>query len=106
MAAVHSSDDLLPTCSDVGRCRVAPGTFTPGAPRTVREPLDSYGSRCSAVAMAESPVGGELGIRPAEPVEPVSCAVGLMAHPRELAACPPDDIGVDPLRSVSGHPPS
>src|SRR5262245_38302647 len=27
------------------------GTSPPRAPRTVREPLDSYGSRCSAVAM-------------------------------------------------------
>jgi hypothetical protein len=27
------------------------GVSPPGAPRTVREPLDSYGSRCSAVAM-------------------------------------------------------
>src|SRR6516165_8159849 len=32
----------------------SPGGFSPaGAPRTVREPLDSYGSRCSAVSMAE-----------------------------------------------------
>ena len=28
------------------------GLSPPGAPRTVREPLDSHGSRCSAVAMA------------------------------------------------------
>jgi hypothetical protein len=28
------------------------GLSPPGAPRTVREPLDSYGSRCSAAAMA------------------------------------------------------
>jgi SGNH domain (fused to AT3 domains) len=27
------------------------GLSPPGSPRTVREPLDSYGSRCSAVAM-------------------------------------------------------
>src|SRR6266404_2574857 len=27
------------------------GLSPPGAPRTVREPLDSYGSRCSAVAI-------------------------------------------------------
>jgi hypothetical protein len=31
----------------------SPGRISPpGAPRTVREPLDSHGSRCSAVAMA------------------------------------------------------
>jgi hypothetical protein len=28
------------------------GVSPPGAPRAVREPLDSYGSRCSAVSMA------------------------------------------------------
>ena len=34
----------------------------PGAPRSVREPLDLYGSRCSAVSMAELPVGKERWI--------------------------------------------
>jgi Transposase DDE domain len=33
------------------------GLCPPGAPRSVREPLDSYGSRCSAVSMTELPVG-------------------------------------------------
>src|SRR5713101_3812774 len=28
------------------------GLSPPGSPRTVREPLDSYGSHCSAVSMA------------------------------------------------------
>jgi hypothetical protein len=28
------------------------GLSPPGSPRTVHEPLDSYGSRCSAVSMA------------------------------------------------------
>src|SRR5436190_22079309 len=38
----------------------SPGGFSPpGAPRSVREPLDSYGSRCSAVSMAELPVSEE-----------------------------------------------
>jgi len=27
------------------------GISPPGAPKTVREPLDSHGSRCSAVSM-------------------------------------------------------
>src|SRR6202166_2406191 len=44
-------------------------------------------------------MGEELGIRSTEPVEPISCTLGLMAHPLELAACPPDDIDVDPLES-------
>jgi hypothetical protein len=38
------------------------GLSPPGAPRSVREPLDSYGSRCSAVSMAEPPVGKERWI--------------------------------------------
>jgi hypothetical protein len=38
------------------------GLSPPGAPRSVREPLDSYGSRCSAVSMAELPVGKERWI--------------------------------------------
>jgi hypothetical protein len=48
-----------------GRCAVddegesPEGISPPGAPRTVREPLDSYGSRCSAVPVTEQPVGEE-----------------------------------------------
>src|ERR1700738_377213 len=38
------------------------GLSPPGAPRSVREPLDSYGSRCSAGSMAELPVGKERWI--------------------------------------------
>src|SRR6476646_7012140 len=38
------------------------GLSPPGAPRSVREPLDSYGSRCSAVSMTELPVGKERWI--------------------------------------------
>ena len=44
-------------------------------------------------------MGEELRIRSAEPVEPISCALGLIAQPLELAACPSDDIGIDPLES-------
>src|SRR5215467_1162077 len=47
------------------------GVSPPGAPRTVREPLDSYGSRCSAVSMAQLPVSEEHWIDTAEPVKPV-----------------------------------
>src|SRR5438094_489593 len=35
---------------------------------------------------------------PAWPVEPISRTFGLVAHPLELAAYPPDDIGIDPLQ--------
>src|SRR5215467_15189603 len=34
----------------------------------------------------------------AEPVKPISCALGLVAHPLELATDPPDDIGIDPFQ--------
>src|SRR5260370_41328509 len=75
------------------------GLSPSGAPRTVREPLDSHGSRCSAVAMTKWPMGKELRCRPAQPVEPVSPTLGLMNHPLEFAACPSIDIGIDPLQS-------
>src|SRR6516225_5334396 len=41
------------------------GLSPPGAPRSVREPLGSYGSRGSAVSMAELPMGEECWIYPA-----------------------------------------
>src|ERR1700731_84660 len=53
------------------------GLSPPGAPRSVREPLDSYGSRCSAVSMAELPVGKERWLGSAEPVKPGSAPLGF-----------------------------
>jgi hypothetical protein len=41
-----------PALSDLEMPSVPNLIATPGSPRTVREPLDSYGSRCPAVAMA------------------------------------------------------
>src|SRR5215470_19044545 len=40
----------------------------------------------------------ECCVGPTYPVEPVSRTFGLVAHPLELAADPPDDIGIDPLQ--------
>src|SRR5215472_8579660 len=40
----------------------------------------------------------ECWVDPAEPVQPISRAFGLVAHPLELATRPPDDIGIDPLQ--------
>src|SRR5215472_19155303 len=40
----------------------------------------------------------ECWVGPACSVEPVSRPFGLVAHPLELAAYPPDDIGIDPLQ--------
>ena len=38
-------------------------------------------------------------VRPPNAAKPVPCSFGLMAHPLELAACPSNDIGIDPLGS-------
>src|SRR5215470_16763856 len=43
-------------------------------------------------------MGKECWVGPAYSVEPISCTFGLVAHPLELAAYPPDDIGIDPLQ--------
>src|SRR5262247_3741742 len=40
----------------------------------------------------------ERWVGTAQPVKPISCTFGLVAHPLELATCPPDDIGIDPLQ--------
>jgi hypothetical protein len=45
-------------------CVESPGGLSPpGAPRSVREPLDSYGSRCSAVSMTSSSATARNGSR-------------------------------------------
>src|SRR6516164_2716326 len=43
-------------------------------------------------------MGKECRVGPAYSVEPISRAFGLVTHPLELAAHPPDDIGIDPLQ--------
>jgi hypothetical protein len=54
---------------------------------TVHEPLDSHGSRCSAVAITELPMSEERwSARTPIP----------MAKPLELAASPADQKGIDP----------
>src|SRR6195256_3348786 len=40
----------------------------------------------------------ECWVGTAQPVKPISRPFGLVAHPLELATCPPDDIGIDPLQ--------
>ena len=39
----------------------------------------------------------EMPVRPTKAVEPIPSTFGLMPHPLELAACPSNDIGIDPL---------
>src|ERR687887_339377 len=43
-------------------------------------------------------MGKECWVGTAQPVKPISRAFGLVAHPLELATCPPNDIGIDPLQ--------
>ena len=46
-----SGIDWKAACPNDAFVELPGGISPPGAPRTVREPLDSHGSRCSAVAM-------------------------------------------------------
>src|ERR1700719_4771691 len=64
------------------------GLSPPGAPRSVREPLDSHGSRCSAVSMAQLPMSEERRICAAKPIKPVACSFGFETQPFEFAARP------------------
>src|SRR5512147_2900580 len=43
-------------------------------------------------------MGEEHRVGAAEPVEPISSSLGLVAQALVLAACPPDDIGINPLQ--------
>src|SRR6188472_2205963 len=43
-------------------------------------------------------MGEERRVCPTETLEPISSALGLVAHALELTTRPPDDIGIDPLQ--------
>src|SRR6201987_5492068 len=74
------------------------GISPPGAPRSLRDPLDSHGSRCSAVSMAQLPMSEERRICAAKPIKPVACSFGFETQPVEFAGRPADDIEVNPLQ--------
>ena len=92
------------------------GISPPGAPRTVREPLDSHGSRCSAVEMHQRlclslgapPVAGWLRAW-AEQCGPFGPAPLQDLHPyyEPLRPCAPhrysDPRGFSRLRSLPWH---
>src|SRR6516225_5550670 len=100
-SAIGIRADVICSASS-SACDESPGGLSPpGAPRTVREPLDSYGSRCSTVAMTELPVSEEGRICTAKPVKPISRPFGLVTQPFELTARPADDIDIDPLQGRS-----
>src|SRR6186997_2134333 len=65
---------------------------------TVREPLDSYGSRCSAADIQQAPMGKESWVGADDPVKPVSCPRRLRSEPLVLVAAPADQVGVYPLQ--------
>ncbi len=72
------------------------GISPPRAPRTVREPLGSYGSQRSAVVMHQRPVGKQSGRCPDDPCQPGPGALGSLPKALELASCPPNEKRVDP----------
>ena len=80
------------------RCNVATaasgesreGISPPRAPKTVREPLDSHGFRCSASDIHEPPMSKEVWIGTANPSQPISCAFGSFAQALVLSARPAD----------------
>jgi hypothetical protein len=57
-------------------------------PKTVREPLDSHGFRCSAADIEEPPVGKERWSGATNPSQPLSCSPGTTAQTLELLSRP------------------
>src|SRR6476659_1689519 len=66
------------------------GISPPRAPKTVREPLDSHGFRCSASDIHETPMRKEGWLSTANPSQPISRAVGSFAQALVLPARPAD----------------
>ena len=66
------------------------GISPPRAPKTVREPLDLHGFRCSASDIHEPPMSKEVWIGTANPSQPISCAFGSFAQALVLSARPAD----------------
>src|SRR6516162_6575005 len=74
------------------------GITPPRAPRTVRDPLESYCSRCSAIRMQKAPMSEEMRSGSDDPRQPISCAFGPLAQPLEFVAGPADQEGIDTLQ--------
>src|SRR5215471_8639930 len=70
------------------------GVSPPRAPRSVREPLGSYGSRCSAVGIQEAPVGKQRGIGSDDPSQPSPCPRGTRSQSLVFVATPADQVDV------------
>src|SRR3974377_528629 len=76
-----------------------PPTPPPVPPKTVRDPPESYGSRCSAIRMQKAPMSEEMRSGSDDPRQPISCAFGPLAQPLEFVAGPADQEGIDTLQS-------
>ena len=74
------------------------GITPPRAPRTVRDSLKSYGSRCSAIRMQKAPMSEKMRSGSDYPRQPVSCAFGPLAQPFELIAGPADQESIDTMQ--------
>src|SRR3954453_16807473 len=75
------------------------GVSPPRAPRTVRDTLASYGSRCSAIPMQKAPMRKQMRVGPDDPRQPVSCTFGPLMQSLELVARPADQEGINPMQS-------
>src|ERR1700741_2049414 len=71
------------------------GISPPGAPRTVREPLDSHGSRCSAFDIHEPPMSEEFRIGEAHARQPIPRTLRPPPQTLEFAPCPANQEDVD-----------
>src|SRR6266478_8408035 len=79
------------------------GVSPPRAPRTVREPLGSYGSRCSAADIQQAPMDKESWLGSDDPSKPVPCPRGPRAEPLVLIAAPADQVGVYPPQGLEQY---
>src|ERR1700678_4340774 len=81
------------------------GISPPRAPRSVREPLGSYGSRCSVVDIQKAPMGKQEWVGTDDPRKPVPCPRCPCSKPLVLVAAPSDQVGVYPLQGAAqGRP--
>src|ERR1035437_2967649 len=66
------------------------GLSPPRAPKTVREPLNSHGFRCSAADIEDPPMGKERWSDATNPRQPLFCSPGTTAQTFELPSRPAD----------------
>ena len=71
------------------------GVSPPRAPKTVREPLNSHGFRCSAADIEDPPMGKERWSDATNPRQPLFCSPGTTAQALELPSRPADQVGID-----------